>query len=68
MFSEYLATRTDLLIWPLVALGIFFTVFVGVLVYVALSWRRPGRLTELGRMPLQDDDRPHVSPHAEATR
>jgi hypothetical protein len=64
MFAEYLA-GTDLLVWPLVALAIFFTVFVGVLVQVTVSWRRPGTLAELDRLPLQDDDRPRT-PHGES--
>jgi hypothetical protein len=58
MFHEYLS-RSDLLAWPLVGLGIFFTVFLGVLVRVILSGRRPRALADLTALPLADDDRPH---------
>jgi len=58
MFHDYLS-RSDLLIWPLVGLAIFFTVFVGVLVRVVLSGRRPRTLADLTALPLVDDDRPH---------
>ncbi|MBZ0267419.1 CcoQ/FixQ family Cbb3-type cytochrome c oxidase assembly chaperone [bacterium] len=58
MFHDYL-TRSDLLIWPLIGLAIFFTVFVGVLVRVILSGRRPRTLADLTALPLADDERPH---------
>ena len=53
MFTEFLAS-SDLLIWPLVALGVFFLTFVGVLVYVAFGMRGP-RLDRLASLPLDRD-------------
>ena len=38
---------------------IFFTVFLGVVVRVVLSGRRPRALADLTALPLADDDRPH---------
>ena len=55
MFTEFLA-RGDLLVWPLVALAIFFTVFMGVLVQVLAGWRRPQTLSHVTRLPLASDD------------
>ncbi|GJM44350.1 MAG: hypothetical protein DHS20C21_11920 [Gemmatimonadota bacterium] len=55
MFSEFLS-QGDLLAWPLLALAIFFTVFVGVLIQVFAGWRRPNALTEVTNLPLAGDD------------
>lgn len=65
MFHDYLS-RSDLLVWPLVGLAIFFTVFLGVLVRVFLIGRRPGRLASLTALPLADDERPHNRREVEA--
>ena len=56
MFLEFLAQQ-DLLVWPIVGLVIFFTVFVGVLVRLAVAGRRPGGLPEITALPLEDDER-----------
>jgi hypothetical protein len=56
MFLEFLAQQ-DLLVWPVVGLVIFFTVFVAVLVRLALGGRRPGVLAEITALPLEDDER-----------
>ncbi len=58
MYQQFLA-NSDLLQWPLLALGIFFAVFVAVLVYVLVGLR--GRRPEIDRMaasPLEDDEEP----------
>ena len=64
MFLEFLR-RSDLLVWPLVGLAIFLTVFVGVLVKVVLDGRRPRYLAELTALPLSDDEWSHVSREVE---
>jgi len=55
MFTEFL-TQGNLLVWPLVALAIFFTVFLGVLMQVFLGWRRPRAPSDVTRLRLADDD------------
>jgi len=55
MFLEFLA-QEDLLVWPVLGLIIFFTVFVGVLVQVFLPGRRSETLTRLTALPLADDE------------
>jgi hypothetical protein len=54
MFQEFLAS-TNLLIWPLVALGIFFVAFVLAVLYAAVGLRG-GRADHLAALPLQADD------------
>jgi hypothetical protein len=54
MFQEFFAA-SDLLHWPLVALGIFFVTFVFVLLHVALGLRGE-RADRLASLPLEPDD------------
>ena len=65
MFLDFLS-RSDLLIWPIIGLVIFMAVFVGVLVQVAVSGRRPQVLADLTALPLSDDERPHDSREVES--
>ena len=46
---------SDLLIWPLVGLGIFVVAFVGVLVWVLFGLRRSPLVDHLAHLPLEDD-------------
>lgn len=54
MFASWFA-GSDLLVWPLVGLAIFFVTFVGVLVYVLTRMRDPGPRARLASLPLQDE-------------
>jgi len=54
MFGEFLAS-TDLLVWPLVALGIFFVTFLLAVLHAAVGLRG-GRADRLASLPLQPDD------------
>ena len=54
MFQEFLAS-TNLLVWPLVALGIFFVTFLFVLVHAAIGLKS-GQVDHLASLPLQPDD------------
>ena len=55
MFLEFLA-QGDLLVWPVIGLILFMTVFVGVLVQMALSGRRPDVLADITALPLEKDE------------
>ena len=65
MFLEFFKAG-DLLIWPVIGLLIFVTVFVGVLVKVALIGRRSKVLSDLTALPLFDDERPLNSREVES--
>ncbi|MEZ5065081.1 MAG: hypothetical protein R3B81_10125 [bacterium] len=54
MFQEFFH-GSDLLMWPLVALGIFFALFVGAVVH-AVFGLRGRRLDHVSSLPLQSDD------------
>jgi hypothetical protein len=55
MFAQFYSARGDLLIWPLLGLGIFLASFVAVLVYVLIGLRDRGRRAELAALPLNDE-------------
>jgi len=57
MFHEFLVQR-DLLLLPIIALGIFGTTFVLVLAYVFLGWRKTETTDRIARLPLADDEVP----------
>jgi hypothetical protein len=57
MFHDFFA-GSDLLHWPLVALGIFFTVFVAVVIRVLVGFRKGSRMDHVASLPLEDDAPP----------
>jgi len=61
MFAEYFAQKSDLMVWPLVALGIFLVVFLVVLVRVAAGFRKGATMDHVARLPLESDA-PHGAP------
>ena len=60
MFQEFYAGN-DLLIWPLIGLLIFVSVFMGVLAFTFFGLRDRSKLEEIAALPLEpdhgDDDR-----------
>ena len=57
MFQEFLAQSRHL-IWPLVALVIFFAAFLGVVIYLIRSVLRRQSYDHVAALPLDDDDAP----------
>jgi cbb3-type cytochrome oxidase subunit 3 len=55
MFREFLA-RSSHLDWPLVALVLFFGVFLGVLVLLGWSIVRRKTFDDVASLPLEDDE------------
>lgn len=56
MFADFWLWITDLGNSKMVALVIFFTTFVGIIIYVYSSKRRSERFESYRYMPLVDDD------------
>ena len=60
MFQEFYAGN-DLLIWPLIGLLIFVSVFMGVLAFTFFGLRDRSKLDKIAALPLEtdhgDDDR-----------
>ena len=54
MYQEYY-TNSEQLIWPLLGLIIFVSIFLGVLAYVVLGLRDKSKVDELAAMPLDDN-------------
>ena len=54
MYQDYFS-GSDHLIWPLIGLVIFVTMFVGVLAYVFLGLRDKNKVDEMAALPLADD-------------
>lgn len=54
MFQEFLAHSRQLT-WPLVALVMFFLVFLGVVIYVVRSMVRHKSFDHVASLPLEDD-------------
>jgi hypothetical protein len=54
MFQEYFA-GSRLLQWPLVALAIFIAAFLMAVLYAVVGLRGSRKVSELSRMPLEDD-------------
>jgi cbb3-type cytochrome oxidase subunit 3 len=54
MFQEFFA-RSDMLVWPLIGLLIFLSVFAGVLAYTFFGLRDKNKLADIAAMPLEDD-------------
>jgi hypothetical protein len=56
MFQQFYA-GSDLLVWPVVGLGIFILSFLAVVSYVFLFMRRGDDLERVAALPLDDDER-----------
>lgn len=54
MFQEFFA-NSDLLVWPLVGLIIFVTIFAGVLAFVYFGFRDKDKIDEVASLPLESD-------------
>lgn len=54
MFSEFYA-NSNLLIWPLVGLGIFVLAFLAVLAWVVFGLRRNPIVDRMAALPLDDE-------------
>jgi hypothetical protein len=54
MFQEYFSGSNHL-IWPLIGLVIFVTMFVGVLAYVFLGLRDKDKVAEIAALPLEPE-------------
>ncbi len=55
MFEEFFATRSGLMIWPLIGLVIFVGAFVTVILYVLIGLKDPRKRDRLAALPLADD-------------
>ena len=55
MYQEFYS-GSDLLVWPLVGLLIFVSIFAGVLAYTFFALRDGGRLDDISALPLEPDD------------
>ncbi len=51
MYQDFFA-KSDLLVWPLVGLLIFTSLFVGMLAYVFLGLRDRKKIDEIAALPL----------------
>ncbi len=54
MYQEFFA-KSDHLIWPLLGLIIFVSIFIGVLAYVFLGLRDREKIDEIAALPLEMD-------------
>ncbi len=54
MYQEFFA-KSDHLIWPLLGLVIFVSIFVGVLAYVFLGLRDRKKIDAIAALPLEID-------------
>ena len=55
MYQEFYA-KSDLLVWPVIALLIFLMIFVGVLAYVFLGLRDRGKIDEMASLPFAPEN------------
>ena len=67
MFQEFLGTRGDLLVWPLIGLGIFVASFVIVILYVSIGLKDRRQRDRLAALPLEDDARTDSAEKAKMT-
>ncbi len=56
MIQEFLGARGQLLIWPLIGLGIFVASFIAVLVFVFSGLHDRGKRDRLAALPLENDE------------
>ncbi len=54
MYQEFFA-KSDHLIWPLLGLVIFISIFIGVLAYVFLGLRDRDKIDTIAALPLETD-------------
>ncbi|HPF70339.1 MAG TPA: hypothetical protein PLQ13_06700 [Candidatus Krumholzibacteria bacterium] len=54
MFQEFYA-RSEMLVWPLIGLLIFLSVFAGVLAYTFFGLRDKRKLEDIAALPLEAD-------------
>jgi|GEM_PF-1076733 len=54
MYQEFYA-KSDLLIWPLIGLLIFVSIFTGVLAYVFFGLRDKGKVNALASLPFEPE-------------
>ena len=54
MYQEFFA-KSDHLIWPLLGLVIFVSIFIGVLAYVFLGLRDRDKIDAIAALPLETD-------------
>ena len=59
MFQEFFA-KSDLLHLPQVALGLFFLIFLLVVLYAAFGWRDTRESRRVWALPLEDDGSKNV--------
>ncbi|MFT5234068.1 MAG: cbb3-type cytochrome oxidase subunit 3 [Candidatus Krumholzibacteriia bacterium] len=64
MYQEFFA-KSDHLIWPLLGLVIFVSIFLGVLAYVFLGLRDKSKIESVANLPLEDNE--VITPRAEGS-
>jgi hypothetical protein len=64
VYQEFFA-KSDHLIWPLLGLVIFVSIFLGVLAYVFLGLRDKSKIEAVANLPLEDNE--VITPQAEGS-
>jgi cbb3-type cytochrome oxidase subunit 3 len=64
VYQEFFA-KSDHLIWPLLGLVIFVSIFLGVLAYVFLGLRDKSKIESVANLPLEDNE--VITPRAEGS-
>ncbi len=64
MYQEFFA-KSDHLIWPLLGLVIFVSIFLGVLAYVFFGLRDKSKIESVANLPLEDNE--VITPRAEGS-
>lgn len=64
MYQEFYA-KSGLLIWPLVGLVIFITIFLAVLGYVFIGLKNGNKIDKIAAMPLDNETESEFDAHAE---
>ena len=67
MYQEFFA-RSEMLVWPLVGLMIFVSIFAGVLAYVFFGLRDKDKVAEIAALPLAQDTIEEGHTHGRASR
>jgi cbb3-type cytochrome oxidase subunit 3 len=67
MYQDFFA-RSDHLVWPLLGLIIFVSIFIGVLAYVFLGLRDRDKIDEIAALPLELDSGTDVTATGRAIR
>ncbi len=66
MYQEFFS-HSDHLIWPLMGLIIFVSIFIGVLAYVFLGMRDREKIDEIAALPLELDSGTDLAATGHAT-